>query len=999
MDTDENIDLSTEENNIFVSLPPLIDSSIDSTSEIQSMKNNCSFKLHIKSPNTFSQIASTDEEPCSIPNVFSSSLSTNLTPSKDNLPGTDMNNNESTGHLDKTTLTKKESFGLLNSLPGAAVSASLDINQHIFDSASENAQTQELRTKSSCKIVPEVIIQNPFEDFQMEQSQDSADNADSQSMNKYRKALSSDPNINADPNETVNSSPMRTSSLLDVNGDKNNVGSKQQRKSDITAASSVLHQSAQSKEHEVTPVNFLQIERDENNNVSIAETIYSNYPAISDRHQRSPSLRELLTNFNLDVSTTVYSKSVSSDHQSSQPIQNSKIQNPQPASIAQSTVQQKKHVDPDLASPVKYSKGLLEILYVSKTHEKKKVSQNHRTEKDACSQRSSSSDDCLKRNKNDFDTIPPSTSGSQSEGYNASNFESTVETSTSQRWFDSNDNVIDVSTTQRDECMTLIQGKKVPSSDAPSNLQDTDASLSRSRVENVMTSISITRGSNHNTLELQFSRLSNTHPRSVKSSEKSRLQSPSRSPSSILDKSTSLPDCHRISRSPSLSSNTRKQGRSLPEPPKLRHLTISSSSTSAITHTNTTAPTWANMGPRLSSTHNLGNSDTNPSAFQCQTAMTSNLQSPTAQVRQINPNAHPPFRSFGNNPYSGQIRLNYIGVNNTNFPPRNPVMDLVRNPRQNVPERWNNHRSFTQQNRISGITGIQSIRAFPRQVPPNMQFQRPMGPMVQPRSVVSRPVNNVYIQQQPNAIQNHEVYSFLSNNINSFPQNAPPFQRNNGNSFGGSYSNWQVPSSNSSFAFAGENGSSFQNGIGYQNTNARYPTMEANRQDMNGFPNAQQYTTYQPVQINNQVSPENGQQDPRQSSMAAGEMYSPNSGTDINMNIPTLPKSTIPYPPRYQINVSVTKNGIVLTWDVESINVLNPQTVHHYELFASQHSDTPNPDLTAWEKIEDIEALPLPMACTLTQVLPNSAYHFALLGVDIYGRRGPISNPCTIKLR
>lgn len=106
-----------------------------------------------------------------------------------------------------------------------------------------------------------------------------------------------------------------------------------------------------------------------------------------------------------------------------------------------------------------------------------------------------------------------------------------------------------------------------------------------------------------------------------------------------------------------------------------------------------------------------------------------------------------------------------------------------------------------------------------------------------------------------------------------------------------------------------------------------------------------------------------------------------------------------------KLKASITANGssgIILTWDYDPPNQ-NPShfKVECYQLFAHQAKDAcvkPPQDIKQWKKIGVVNALPLPMACTLTQFATGNVYFFAVVAVDIHGREGEISNPCIIRL-
>lgn len=100
-------------------------------------------------------------------------------------------------------------------------------------------------------------------------------------------------------------------------------------------------------------------------------------------------------------------------------------------------------------------------------------------------------------------------------------------------------------------------------------------------------------------------------------------------------------------------------------------------------------------------------------------------------------------------------------------------------------------------------------------------------------------------------------------------------------------------------------------------------------------------------------------------------------------------------PPPPVLKVERRTNGIVLSWTMD-LNSRHASIVS-YHLFAYQESRLPlrsNP----WKKVGDVKALPLPMACTLTQFQEGKCYHFAVRAEDSFRRRGPFSNASTISL-
>ncbi len=114
----------------------------------------------------------------------------------------------------------------------------------------------------------------------------------------------------------------------------------------------------------------------------------------------------------------------------------------------------------------------------------------------------------------------------------------------------------------------------------------------------------------------------------------------------------------------------------------------------------------------------------------------------------------------------------------------------------------------------------------------------------------------------------------------------------------------------------------------------------------------------------------------------------------------TVPRSQVEpvTPPKLQVNITVSGNGIVLSWDFEHEPPANTPVIECYHLFASQDSPNPPTSRSEWKKIGVVKALPLPMACTLTQFVSGNSYHFAVIAIDVHGREGQMSNPCTVRL-
>ncbi|XP_075900277.1 activating transcription factor 7-interacting protein 1 isoform X3 [Nelusetta ayraudi] len=126
-----------------------------------------------------------------------------------------------------------------------------------------------------------------------------------------------------------------------------------------------------------------------------------------------------------------------------------------------------------------------------------------------------------------------------------------------------------------------------------------------------------------------------------------------------------------------------------------------------------------------------------------------------------------------------------------------------------------------------------------------------------------------------------------------------------------------------------------------------------------------------------------------------------------SVTLPPLPPA--PAPPRLspeaertsppqqpQLKLMQSPSGIVLSWCVAETD-RTCAAVDSYHLYAyHQDSSSGNAAQQHWKKIGEVKALPLPMACTLTQFQSGSTYHFAVRAKDIHGRFGSFCEPqCT----
>ncbi|VVC92740.1 unnamed protein product, partial [Leptidea sinapis] len=102
-------------------------------------------------------------------------------------------------------------------------------------------------------------------------------------------------------------------------------------------------------------------------------------------------------------------------------------------------------------------------------------------------------------------------------------------------------------------------------------------------------------------------------------------------------------------------------------------------------------------------------------------------------------------------------------------------------------------------------------------------------------------------------------------------------------------------------------------------------------------------------------------------------------------------------PPAPQLKLSKVDNGIVISWKIDGYQEDFHEEIASYQLYAYQETQAPA-STNLWKKIGDVKALPLPMACTLTQFMAGFKYYFAVRSVDVRSRVGPFSVPGHIML-
>ncbi|XP_050822382.1 activating transcription factor 7-interacting protein 2 isoform X2 [Gopherus flavomarginatus] len=108
-------------------------------------------------------------------------------------------------------------------------------------------------------------------------------------------------------------------------------------------------------------------------------------------------------------------------------------------------------------------------------------------------------------------------------------------------------------------------------------------------------------------------------------------------------------------------------------------------------------------------------------------------------------------------------------------------------------------------------------------------------------------------------------------------------------------------------------------------------------------------------------------------------------------------RDTVP-PQKPELKLAQVQNpkGIALSWTVTEIDP-KCAPVESYHLFI-YHEHSNNSTAPHWKKIGEIKALPLPMACSLSQFTASKKYYFSIQSKDVCGRYGPFCDIQSITL-
>lgn len=98
--------------------------------------------------------------------------------------------------------------------------------------------------------------------------------------------------------------------------------------------------------------------------------------------------------------------------------------------------------------------------------------------------------------------------------------------------------------------------------------------------------------------------------------------------------------------------------------------------------------------------------------------------------------------------------------------------------------------------------------------------------------------------------------------------------------------------------------------------------------------------------------------------------------------------------------IGVSSKGVLLQWDKETCTP-SESMVASYHILVCEVNDlniSPPSDASSWNLISVVEAMPLPMACSVDLLRLGTFYYFAVLPVSVFGHKGELSHPTLLRL-
>lgn len=103
-----------------------------------------------------------------------------------------------------------------------------------------------------------------------------------------------------------------------------------------------------------------------------------------------------------------------------------------------------------------------------------------------------------------------------------------------------------------------------------------------------------------------------------------------------------------------------------------------------------------------------------------------------------------------------------------------------------------------------------------------------------------------------------------------------------------------------------------------------------------------------------------------------------------------------PYIPTPIINISPSIDGLVIKWTLQQLDIHLASQINSYNVCVQQGCHPHTPD--HWHTIGEVQAMKLPMSCTLQCLQKGKVYHFAIQAINRDGIRGQFSQSKIIQI-